>query len=136
MKKFLIALIILILAGGGYHRYINSPEYSLNLIRESIESHDWAELSKRVDISAISGDAFGSIVTTALTDNSMFDSHRFKFVGIDTSNQQDNLASVQIKLHDNQTDSEKVLELEMQKLDDGTWKIVKIPNLKQFLKGD
>ena len=122
MKKFLVALIILILAGGGYHRYINSPEYSLNLIRESIESHDWAELSKRVDISAISGDAFGSIVTTAL--------------GIDTSNQQDNLASVQIKLHDNQTDSEKVLELEMQKLDDGTWKIVKIPNLKQFLKGD
>lgn len=209
MKKFLIAFLILVLSGGGYKYYQTTPVYSLNLIRESVQNHDWTEFSKRVDLDSISDSAFEDVLATTLTNDSTLDgitkqfaggilsvmkpgligafkdgirdyvetgetrfkdlgklvqktpdqnseqtsesnsgstsdqnssstkkSSRFEFVGVETSNYTNDLANVKIKFHDNQTDSDKILEVEMNKLDDGTWKVTKIPNLKQFLKGD
>ena len=187
MKKLiLLALIIAAVFGfGGYRYYQTTATYSLNLIRESVENHDWHEFSKRVDVDTILNDGLDEIINSQVESDSLAEKFtrqitggfvqmlkpsivekmktdlqktiqtveekagiivedkdepnnfkkRFEFAGIDSADYENDLANVRIKIHDNLDDRDMFIELQMIKLDDGTWKVSKVSNLKDILKG-
>ncbi len=187
MKKLiLLALIIAAVLGfGGYRYYQTTATYSLNLIRESVENHDWHEFSKRVDVDTILNDGLDEIIYSQLESDSLAEKFtkqitgglvqmlkpsivekiktdlqttiqtveekagiivedkdepnnfkkRFEFGGIESADYENDLANVRIKIHDNLDDRDMFIELQMIKLDDGTWKVSKVSNLNEILKG-
>ena len=187
MKKLiLLALIIAAVFGfGGYRYYQTTATYSLNLIRESVENHDWHEFSKRVDVDTILNDGLDEIIYSQVESDSLAEKFtrqitggfvqmlkpsivekmktdlqktiqtveekagiivedkdepnnfkkRFEFGGIESADYENDLANVRIKIHDNLDDRDMFIELQMIKLDDGTWKVSKVSNLNEILKG-
>ena len=187
MKKLiLLALIIAAVLGfGGYRYYQTTATYSLNLIRESVENHDWHEFSKRVDVDTILNDGLDEIINSQVESDSLAEKFtkqitgglvqmlkpsivekiktdlqttiqtveekagiivedkdepnnfkkRFEFGGIESADYENDLANVRIKIHDNLDDRDMFIELQMIKLDDGTWKVSKVSNLNEILKG-
>ena len=187
MKKLivLVLIIVTVFGFGSYRYYQTTATYSLNLIRESVENHDWHEFSKRVDVDTILNDGLDEIIYSQLESDSLAEKFtkqitgglvqmlkpsivekiktdlqttiqtveekagiivedkdepnnfkkRFEFGGIDSADYENDLANVRIKIHDNLDDRDMFIELQMIKLDDGTWKVSKISNLNEILKG-
>lgn len=196
-KIYAIAtVVILIVVGiGGYMYYKRTPTYTLSLIRDSVQKHDYETFSKHVDTKNLLSTAFDDIVTHTMGDlqeqkglnamaaglvnlmkpsivdalqnkieqavkggdskpadnaqsanknintekaaNNMqeklhFDRTKFKDVAY-TNDNGDGFSIVGITLTDEFLSKDFILELKMKQLDDGTWQILNIYNLNDYL---
>lgn len=190
----LIILFICILAGSlawYFFYYIKTPEYSLNIIKESIEKHDIAKFKKHVDLDSsvsrgyddiisamiesdknmtlegktfISGFAqfFKPAVVNALKDGIFHYVETGKWEeekngqdtkqninsdkiaaqsglksssckGIAYTNKDGKTAIVGIKIFESVANKEFILDIKMRELDDGTWQIAEVANLKNYI---
>lgn len=197
-KGFIIALIVLlciVLGVGGYMYYKRTPTYSLNIIKESVEKHDFDTFSRHVDTENIISCAYDDLLDIAMEDSGTdqnikglgsgfakmlkpnivsalndeikqfvkngnttsddtqdsknkkageqqagdnikkkMDIDNVVFKSIKDSRTDGDFTIVGIEVTDKRLKHNFVIELKMLQLDDGTWKITKISNLKGFIK--
>ena len=187
-------IIIALLASCWYFFYWKkTPEYSLGIIRESIQAHDVVTFEKHVDMDALLTRAFDDVVGASLEEDesigdfsksfakgfaqvikqplvmSMKDAIKqfvekgtvdevaketpkqekqqfspkelskktgassSEYRGIAYSKKDGNIAVVGIKTYDKQIDKELIIELKMNALEDGTWRVSEISNLKEYM---
>lgn len=190
-----IVVVLLIAILGGYMYYKRTPTYTFNLIKESVEKHDYETFSKHVDSQNLISAAYDDAVDAALDDPNMDDMTKglaggfiklmkpgivaelndeltqyvktgetkakssdakkendsqkagdnikeqtnidkltFKRVG--DSRDEDGFRITGIVFEDKQLGKEFTLEVKMKQLDDGTWQVLKIANLKQYIQDE
>lgn len=198
-----IMLVICLLIGSlaWYFLYFTkTPEYSLNIIKESVEKHDVSKFKKHVDLDStlsrgyddlilamiesdktmsLEGKAFvGGLaqmfkqpVVGALKDgllrfvetgkwedekaaqatnknnkesqqninpDKVIDQSGLKnssFRGVSYTKKEGKTATVGLKVFENEANKEFILDIKMRELDDGTWQIAEISNLKDYISG-
>ena len=199
-KLTAMLVVLLLIVGGicGYRYYKRSPEYSLKLIQESVEEHNWDKFSRRVDVKAMSESAFDDLLAGAMENDKTMDSGTktlaagfaqmlkpavtgaiersiqayvetgevvateantgekgnkdktgeqaadnllakthakdVKFTGVKQSVVDDDIATVTLGIKNERLGKEFALILKMSRLEDGTWKIKRIANLKEFMQ--
>ena len=202
-KGFIIALVTLlciVLGAGGYMYYKRTPTYSLNLIKEAVEQHDFDTFSKHVDTENIISCAYDDLLAAEMddggdddTDNSMkkleigfakmlkpnivatlndeikqfvkngsttsndtqakqagekkagekqagenikkqVDIDNVAFKSVKDSRADGDFTIVGIEVTNKHLNRDFVIELKMLQLDDGTWKITQISNMKALIK--
>ena len=187
-----VCVVLVLVIGGiaGYSYYKRTPSYTLTLIRESLEKHDWDAFSKHVDTENIIGIGYDALLEGALeaddgTDENIkkmavgfaktlkpgivsalneevkewvktgkfqssdskenkksqvdaddlknkFDVKDAKYKGIAYKKTEGDFAIVGITIADNQLGKDFTLDLKMRQLDDGTWQVMEISNLKEY----
>ncbi|MBR3621877.1 MAG: DUF2939 domain-containing protein [Selenomonadaceae bacterium] len=201
-KKWIIAFLVfalLILGGiGGYIYYIRTPQYSLKLIQEAVQEHNWQKFSRHVDVKSVTESAFDDLIAAATEkDKSMDDDTKnlaagfaqmlkpvfvnafeegikkyvetgnlneqqkqepakdasedmknqaannwiknsrageSKFTGIKGTVKEGSVATVILGLRDEKLKADYEIKLFMNQLEDGTWRLTKISNIKEFFK--
>lgn len=198
-KGLIIAVAVLICiilgAAGGYIYYKRTPTYSLNLIKESVEKHDYETFSKHVDTENIISSAYDDVIASAMDDSGTdenvkgladgfvkmlkpnivaaldadvkqfvkngsvtsndtqdntnnqagnqqaednikkkVDIDNVTFKGIGDSRKDGDFTIVGIVITDKRLNHDFTIELKMLQLDDGTWKITQISNVKSYIK--
>ncbi|WP_346355306.1 hypothetical protein [Azotosporobacter soli] len=190
-----VILFATIFTGAWYVFYWKkTPAYSLGLIRNAVETHNYAEFEKHVDVDSLANRAFDDIVVASIAEEKgesaniktfamglaqMFKqpfvavakdaSKRFvesgsfekaqttegetdkqprfsaaevgkktglassDFKGVSYTKEDGNVAVVGISVFEKQVEKELIIELKLIKLDDGTWKITEIANLKTYM---
>lgn len=187
-------VVIALLATCWYFFYWKkTPEYSLGIIRASIQEHDVVTFEKHVDLDALLTRAFDDVVGNSLEeDESMGDFSKSlakgfaqvikqplvmslkdgikqfvekgtvdepvkdaakqekqqfspkelskktgaassEYRGVAYSKKDGNIALIGIKTYDKQTNKELIIELKMNALEDGTWRVSEISNLKEYM---
>lgn len=194
-------IIALVCCIAGYFYYRHTPTYTLHLIQESVQKHDWDTFSKHVDTKNLVGTSFDAIVKVSLEDETADDDlsaiagnfiqmmkpgivnaldqdieQWVKTGNLDNENKQNNktanskqansndaarniskdvnvnkmtfkdvgtvtkhddgTADIDIHITDNQLQQDFTLTLRMRQLDDGTWQVMAITNLEDYLKKD
>jgi hypothetical protein len=200
MRNKIIAAIIFICVMGGawyFFYFVKTPEYSLNIIKESVEKHDIVKFKKHVDLdSSLSrgyddlilamvesdktmpagGKAFVSgfaqmlkpSVVGALKDGILrfvetgkweadkkekqgttkngiqqnINSDEFvektglknsSFKGNAYTKKDGKMATVGLRIFESEANKELFLDIKMRELDDGSWQIAEISNLKEYI---
>lgn len=197
-KVFIVIGIIVALiaaTAGGYMYYKRTPTYTFNLIKESVEKHDYDTFSRHVDTENIISCAYDDLMASAMDnddadesikgfaegfikmmkpgivgalDDSVkqfvktgdndsesvqkektdkldskqaadslkkktnFDNVTFK--GIGDLRKEGDFSVVGVIFSDKKLGKDFTIELKMLQLDDGTWKILQISNMKEYLK--
>ena len=191
-----VVAVVLIVGGiAGYMYYKRTPTYTFNLIKTSVEKHDWDTFSKHVDTKNVISTSFDAFVESAMeseddvdedmkgmvsgfvkllkpgiveamndeveqwvktgekkssekkdgskdeqnaqsaadnmTKETGFDKSSFK--GVAYTKDDGDFSLVGITIEDSQLKRDFTLELRMRQLDDGTWQILEISNLKDYL---
>lgn len=191
-----VVAVVLIVGGiAGYMYYKRTPTYTFNLIKTSVEKHDWDTFSKHVDTKNVISTSFDAFVESAMeseddvdedmkgmvsgfakllkpsiveamndeieqwvktgekkssekkegskdeqnaqsaadnmTKETGFDKSSFK--GVAYTKDDGDFSLVGINIEDSQLKRDFTLELRMRQLDDGTWQILEISNLKDYL---
>ena len=191
-----VVAVVLIVGGiAGYMYYKRTPTYTFNLIKTSVEKHDWDTFSKHVDTKNVISTSFDAFVESAMeseddvdedmkgmvsgfakllkpgiveamndeveqwvktgekkssekkdgskdeqnaqsaadnmTKETGFDKSSFK--GVAYTKDDGDFSIVGINIEDSQLKRDFTLELRMRQLDDGTWQILEISNLKDYL---
>ena len=191
-----IVAIVLLLGGiAGYMYYKRTPTYTFNLIKTSVEKHDWDTFSKHVDTKNVISTSYDAFLESAMeseddvdedmkgmvsgfakllkpgivealndeveqwvktgekkepekkagskdeqnaqnaaenmTKETGFDTSSFK--GVTYTKDDGDFSLVGITIEDSQLKKDFTLELKMRQLDDGTWQILEISNLKEYL---
>ena len=191
-----VVAVVLIVGGiAGYMYYKRTPTYTFNLIKTSVEKHDWDTFSKHVDTKNVISTSFDAFVESAMeseddvdedmkgmvsgfakllkpsiveamndeieqwvktgekkssekkegskdeqnaqsaadnmTKETGFDTSSFK--GVTYTKDDGDFSLVGINIEDSQLKRDFTLELRMRQLDDGTWQILEISNLKDYL---
>lgn len=188
-----IVVVLLIAIVGGYMYYKRTPTYTFNLIKESMEKHDYDTFSKHVDSQNLISAAYDDILDAALDDPDMDESvkgfaggfiklmkpgivaelndelmqyvktgetkakssdskkendsekagdnikeqtniDKLTFKRVGDSRDEDGFRITGIVFEDKQLGKEFTLEVKMKQLDDGTWQVLKIANLKQYIQ--
>jgi hypothetical protein len=190
-RNIIIAVVVIIcLAFGGFMYYKRTPTYTFNLIRESVQKHDYEAFSRHVDTRSLVSAAYDDIIKQGLAevgddesvkelassfaqmlkpgvvdalDNQVtqyvktgdiekknqkptdvekaadgmvreMNLMKTTFKGVGKTRKEDGFSYVGIILHDKKVGQDFTLELQMKQLDDGTWKVLKINNLGEYLK--
>jgi hypothetical protein len=199
-KEFIaigVVLILVIIGVAGYFLYYKkTPTYSLNLIRESVEKHDWETFNAHVDTDSVLSGAFDAFLDEGMGDAKNDDSIKqmvngfaklvkpaivsalkddikkfvetgtvgtknqesgssdkqdakvntdgikksadwdgMKFKGVAYTKKADNgIATVGVTLTDAQLGQDFTLNIDMRQLQDGTWQVIELSNLKDYLK--
>lgn len=191
-----IIVAVLIIGGiAGYMYYKRTPTYTFDLIKTSVEKHDWDTFSKHVDTKNVISTSYDAFVEGAMesdedmdedikgmasgfakllkpsivdalnqeveqwvktgekkepekkadskdeqkaqnaannmTKETGFDKSKFK--GVSYTKNDGDFSLVGITIEDSQLKKDFTLELKMRQLDDGTWQILEISNLKDYL---
>ena len=191
-----IIIAVLVIGGiAGYTYYKRTPTYTFDLIKTSVEKHDWDTFSKHVDTKNLISTSYDAIVESAveadedtdedikgmasgfakllkpaivdalnddveqwvktgevkssdkkagskdeqnaqnaadnMTKETGFDKSSFK--GVSYTKDNGDFSLVGITISDSQLGKDFTLELKMRQLDDGTWQILEISNLKDYL---
>ena len=191
-----IVAIVLLLGGiAGYMYYKRTPTYTFNLIKTSVEKHDWDTFSKHVDTKNVISTSYDAFLESAMeseddvdedmkgmvsgfakllkpgivealndeveqwvktgekkepekkagskdeqnaqnaaenmTKETGFDTSSFK--GVTYTKDDGDFSLVGITIEASQLKKDFTLELKMRQLDDGTWQILEISNLKEYL---
>ena len=190
-----VVIVLCIIGVAGYFLYYKkTPTYSLNLIRESVEKHDWETFNAHVDSDSVLSGAFDAFLDASMEDEKGDDSIKqmatgfaklfkpaivsalkddvkklvetgasgnkenggtdkqdakvntdgikksadldgVKFKGIAYTKKADNgIATVGVTLTDTQLGQDFTLDIDMRQLQDGTWQIIELSNLKDYLK--
>lgn len=184
-----IAIIAIVAALSFYFFYwIKTPQYSLGIIKESIQKHDLVKFEKNVDLNNMYTRAFDdlimatlseddknnpfifgiasmmkNIVVPALTDETKkfvetgsFEADKngdknngqqiadnmkdksgvetIEYNGVESTSKEGKIAVVNIKITDKQVKKSFIIKLKMRELDDRTWQLTEIANLKEYLK--
>lgn len=71
--SIIAVIVILAIAGTAFYflYWVKIPQYSLNLIRNSVEKHDVATFEKHVDLSTITGQAFDAFMAQEMSKDDM-----------------------------------------------------------------
>ena len=190
-----VAFVLIVGGIAGYMYYKRTPTYTFNLIKTSVEKHDWDTFSKHVDTKNVISTSFDAFVESAMeseddvdedmkgmvsgfakllkpsiveamndeveqwvktgekkssekktgskdeqnaqsaannmTKEAGFDKSSFK--GVAYTKDDGDFSLVGITIEDSQLKRDFTLELRMRQLDDGTWQILEISNLKDYL---
>lgn len=192
-----VVLLLVIIGVAGYFLYYKkTPTYSLNLIRESVEKHDWETFNTHVDTDSVLSGAFDAFLDEGMEDAKSDDSIKqmangfaklfkpaivsalkddikkfvetgtagpknkesggsnkqeekvntdgikksadwdgMKFKGVAYTKKADNgIATVGVTLTDTQLGQDFILDIDMRQLQDGTWQVIELSNLKDYLK--
>ncbi|MHC1717890.1 MAG: hypothetical protein AB9883_04465 [Acidaminococcaceae bacterium] len=184
-----IAIIAIIASLAFYFLYwIKTPQYSLGIIKESIQKHDLVKFEKHVDLNNMYTRAFDDLIMATLSEDDKSNPFIFgiasmmknivvptltdetkKFVetgsfevkktnskndgqqiadnmknksgvetieynGVESTSKEGKIAVVNIKITDKQVKKSFIIKLKMRELDDGTWQLTEISNLKEYLK--
>lgn len=184
-----IAIIAIITSLAFYFLYwIKTPQYSLGIIKESIQKHDLVKFEKHVDLNNMYTRAFDDLIMATLSEDDKSNPFIFgiaammknivvptltdetkKFVetgsfeakknnskndgqqiadnmknksgletieynGVESTSKEGKIAVVNIKITDKQVKKSFIIKLKMRELDDGTWQLTEISNLKEYLK--
>lgn len=193
----IITLICIIATSAWYFvYYTKTPEYSLGLIKESVEKHDVAKFNKHVDLDSILSRGYDDLFSAMIeSDKSMSSQGKnflagfaqmfkatfingFKdnikryvetgsweekqsqddtsknaqsnkspdkissstsnlkksdFKGIAYTKKDGKVATIGLKLYDKDINKESVLDVKMRELDDGTWQVAELANLKEYI---
>ena len=186
-SKIIAAIVIaLVLIGGGvggYVYYTHTPTYTLSLIKDAIDNHNWEEFSRHVDVENMVSKAFDDFMTvdtskndeknlgsdlavgvmnmmkpalvakivdeakqavkvgktsnSEKSDNNVeFDKDIFKKLNFDNIpyvHKSGNMATIGLSEHDNDLERNFTLEFTARQLDDGTWQVLEIANLKEYI---
>ena len=185
----IIAIIAIIASLAFYFLYwIKTPQYSLGIIRESIQKHDLVKFERHVDLNNMYNRAFDDLIMATLSDSDknnpfiigiasmmknivvptltdetkkfvetgsfeanksdnkndgqqMADNMKNKsgvetieYNGVESTSKEGKIAVVNIKITDKQVKKSFIIKLKMRELDDGTWQLTEIANLKEYIK--
>jgi len=194
-----VGIVLVLIIGGlaGYFLYYKkTPTYSFELIRESMEKHDWETFNAHVDTDSVLSSGFDALFEASMSNNEIDENTKkmasgfakmlkptiilalkddikkfietgsagsdvqgdttknkknknasveglkkstdlkdTKFKGIAYTKKADKgIATVGIILTDNDLGKDFTLDIKMRQLKDGTWQIIELSNLKEYIK--
>ena len=100
--------------------------------RSYIVKGDQADDSEDVPEAVPAGSENGAEIVDNLKDRTGFGD--LKFEGVESSDINGETALVNLKLHDEKLTRDFILQIKMQQLDDGLWRLQQITNLQDFMK--
>lgn len=193
----IITLICIIATSAWYFvYYTKTPEYSLGLIKESVEKHDVAKFNKHVDLDSILSRGYDDLFSAMIESDKSMSSQGKSFIagfaqmfkatfingfkdnikryvetgsweekqsqddtsknaqsnkspdkissstsnlkksdfkGIAYTKKDGKVATIGLKLYDKDINKESILDVKMRELDDGTWQVAELANLKEYI---
>lgn len=189
-RNIIFLVIIAIIAAGAFYFFywVKTPQYSIGIIRDSIQKHDLVKFEKHVDMQSLYSRAFDDVIAISLKEENQSNklaiglaatfkpiaittfidqtkryiesgndqgsepqvapndekkltenfkqntgANSLEFKGIESTDKDGKIAIVNIKIFDKQLSENFILKIKMRELEDGTWCLIEIANLKEYL---